>query len=140
MVAILSPRFELLLLPVIIESACFLIIKKEDRLLYKSTLLYLSIAALSLFVLIVSQSFAQSSVDAAGIYKKSCASCHKLDGKGGPMNSPDFTAKEWQAKHKDEELIQIITNGQKMMPAFKQRLKAEEIKALVGDVIRKFAK
>jgi cytochrome c5 len=140
MIAILSPRFELVLLPVIIETACFLTTKKEDHSLHKSIPLYLSIAVLSLLVLIVSHSFAQSSVDAAGIYKKSCASCHKLDGKGGPMNSPDFTAKDWQAKHKDEELIQIITNGQKMMPAFKQRLKAEEIKALVGDVIRKFAK
>ncbi len=106
----------------------------------KPITLILSLLATGLLSLVVTQSFAQSESDAAGAYKKMCAACHKLDGKGGPMKTPDFTDKEWQAKHKDEELIQIITNGQKMMPAFKQRLKAEEIKALVGDVIRKFAK
>jgi mono/diheme cytochrome c family protein len=105
--------------------------------LRKSITLFLLLLAICLLSLIVTQSFAQS--DAAGVYKKMCASCHKLDGKGGPMKTPDFTAKEWQAKHNDEELTQVITNGQKMMPAFKQRLKAEEIKVLVSDVIRKFA-
>jgi mono/diheme cytochrome c family protein len=108
--------------------------------LRKSITLYFSLLAIGLLSLIVTQSFGQSEPDAAGIFKQMCAPCHKLDGKGGPMKTPDFTTKEWQAKHKDAELIQIITNGQNMMPAFKQRLKAEEIKALVSDVIRKFAK
>ncbi len=106
----------------------------------KSITLVFSLFAICLLSLIVTQSYAQSESGAAGVYKKMCAACHKPDGKGGPMKTPDFTAKEWQDKHNDEELIQIITNGQKMMPAFKQRLKAEEIKALVSDVIRKFAK
>ncbi len=105
----------------------------------KSIALYLSIMAICLLVLIVSQSFAQSESNATAVYKKMCAMCHKLDGKGGPMKTPDFTTKEWQAKHTDNELIQIISNGQKTMPAFKQRLKEEEIKALVSDVLRKFA-
>jgi mono/diheme cytochrome c family protein len=107
--------------------------------LRKTQLLFHLIGGAILLVLIVTQSLAQSGVDAAGIFKKSCAPCHKADGKGGPMKTPDFTSKDWQSKHKDPELISIITNGEKMMPAFGQRLKPEEIKALVTDVIRKFA-
>lgn len=105
----------------------------------KPITLYLSFLSICLLALIVTQSLAQSESDAAAIYKKMCAPCHKLDGKGGPMNTPDFTSKEWQTKHKDDELIQVVTSGQKMMPAFGQRLKAEEIKALISKVIRKFA-
>jgi mono/diheme cytochrome c family protein len=89
---------------------------------------------------IVSNLLAQSGTDAAGIYKKNCAMCHKPDGTGGPMKTPDFTSKEWQSKHKDQELITIITNGEKMMPPYGTKLKPAEIKAVVTDVIRKFAK
>jgi mono/diheme cytochrome c family protein len=93
----------------------------------------------AVFVVAISVS-AQSGVDAPGIWKKSCAPCHKLDGKGGPMKTPDMTSKEWQTKRTDEQMIKVITNGEKMMPKFEGKLKPEEIKALVTEVIRKMAK
>jgi hypothetical protein len=56
------------------------------------------------------------------------------------MKTPDMTSKEWQGKFTDAELISVISKGEKMMPKFENRLKPEEIKALVSDVVRKFAK
>jgi mono/diheme cytochrome c family protein len=100
-----------------------------------------AIAMAMVFVLtVVGISVSAQGVDAAGLWKKNCAPCHKPDGKGGPMKTPDMTSKEWQGKFTDAELISVISKGEKMMPKFENRLKPEEIKALVSDVVRKFAK
>jgi mono/diheme cytochrome c family protein len=78
--------------------------------------------------------------DLQGIYKKKCAMCHKADGKGyAAMKTPDFTSKEWQASRTDEQLIETMTKGKAPMPGFESQLKPEEIKALVTDIVRKFA-
>jgi len=86
---------------------------------------------------------AEDNPDAVALFKKNCAMCHKADGKGyEAMHSPDFTSKEWQASKTDEELIASVTNGKKdkgTMPPFGEKLKPEEIKMLVTDVVRKFA-
>jgi|SwirhirootsSR2_FD_contig_31_5177647_length_524_multi_3_in_0_out_0_1 mono/diheme cytochrome c family protein len=86
---------------------------------------------------------AEDNPDAAALFKKNCVMCHKADGKGyEAMHSPDFTSKEWQASKTDEELIASVTNGKKdkgTMPPFGEKLKPEEIKLLVTDVVRKFA-
>jgi mono/diheme cytochrome c family protein len=100
----------------------------------------LGFAIASVFVLtVVGMSVSAQGVDAPALWKKTCAPCHKLDGKGGPMKTPDMTRKEWQSKHSDAQLISVITSGEKMMPKFENKLKPEEIKALVSEVIRKFA-
>jgi mono/diheme cytochrome c family protein len=66
--------------------------------------------------------------------------CHKADGTGyAAMKTPDFTNKEWQASRTDEQMIETITKGKKPMPAFEAQLKAEQIKLMVTDVVRKFA-
>jgi len=76
----------------------------------------------------------------ADLYKKKCAMCHKADGKGyASMKTPDFTSKEWQDSKKDEELIETVSKGKPPMPAFEKQLKPEEIKAIITDVVRKFA-
>jgi len=67
-----------------------------------------------------------------------CAPCHGKAGKGdGPAAAGfnprprDFTdAKFWQERT-DQQLIESITNGKNMMPAFGSQLKPEQIKALV---------
>src|SRR2546427_8441962 len=93
--------------------------------------------------LLVSKLSAEDKPDAAALFKKNCAMCHKADGKGyAAMHTPDFTDKEWQASKKDEELIESITNGKKdkgTMPPFDKKLSPDEIKLLVTDVVRKFA-
>ncbi len=57
------------------------------------------------------------------IYKKKCQRCHgETGGKG------IFGAKNLQISHmKYEDIISLITNGKKPMPAFKSRLTSEEI-------------
>lgn len=79
-------------------------------------------------------------IDARAIYNKNCAVCHKADGKGDrSMKTPDFTDKEWQAQHPDEDFIEAVTKGKGTMPPFEKKMKPEEIKAVIAEVIRKFA-
>jgi mono/diheme cytochrome c family protein len=94
---------------------------------------------LCLSLLPVSGLLADDAPDVAAIYKKKCAMCHKADGKGYPaMKAPDFTDKEWQKSRTDDQMIEVIAKGKAPMPGFEKQLKAEEIKLLVTDVVRKF--
>lgn len=68
-----------------------------------------------------------------------CAHCHGDDGKadtekGKEKGARDLTNKKWQAAHDDARLEKSITNGKGKMPGFKDKLSAEEIKALVAEV------
>lgn len=82
-------------------------------------------------------------IDAQELFKKHCVICHGEDGKGKTdlgegLGARDFTDKEFQDSITDEKIIEQIENGteEKMFP-FKDKLTAEEIKALVP-VIRAF--
>lgn len=57
------------------------------------------------------------------IYKKKCQRCHgETGGKG------IFGAKNLQISHmKYEDIVNIITNGKRPMPAFRTKLSPEEI-------------
>jgi mono/diheme cytochrome c family protein len=84
--------------------------------------------------------------EAKPIFQKNCIPCHGADGKGNKAISPkmpDFTDAKWQAKEKDEELVTSITNGigqgKGSMPAWKGKLKDEEIQGLVA-YVRTYAK
>jgi cytochrome c oxidase cbb3-type subunit 3 len=75
------------------------------------------------------------------VAKPSCAGCHGADGKGKPAfkDIPDFTNAAWQAKETDAELIETIKNGHKPMPAYKDKLSDDQVKALVA-YVRQFAR
>ena len=84
-------------------------------------------------------------IDAQGLYEKHCVICHGDDGKGKTdlgegLEARDFTDKSFQDSITDEGIIDQITNGtpERMFP-FKDKLTAEEMKALVP-VIRAFGK
>ena len=89
-----------------------------------------------------------TTIDAAALFNNDtapkCASCHGADGKGIPAmkasvkDLPDFTNAAWQRKATDPEMIETIKNGHKPMPAYKDKLTEDQIKALVA-YIRKFA-
>jgi len=74
-------------------------------------------------------------IDYKKIFKNECQKCHERDGKGTKrgkkLGVPDFTDAKWQASVTDEQLIKIITNGKKKMPAQKNNLSPEEIKEMV---------
>jgi cytochrome c oxidase cbb3-type subunit 3 len=60
--------------------------------------------------------------------------CHGADGKGfAALKTPNFTDPKWQSSIKDREMRKVIENGKKgtAMPAFGDKLKDEQISALV---------
>jgi cbb3-type cytochrome c oxidase subunit III len=75
-----------------------------------------------------------AAADAAQLFKSKCSMCHGVDGKGfSAIHTPDFTSPKWQASMTNKEITTVITNGKKgtAMPAFGNKLKSEEIQALV---------
>ena len=77
--------------------------------------------------------------DAAANWKTKCAACHAPDGKGKKaLGTTDYTSADVQAKFTDEAMIKTITNGvtegSHKMPAFKDKLCADEITALLAHI------
>ena len=77
--------------------------------------------------------------DAAAIYSAKCAKCHGSDGTGvekyKKKGVKDFTDAKWQKSRSDAQFTASVNNGKgEVMPAWKAKLSAEEIKALVGFV------
>ncbi len=73
--------------------------------------------------------------EAQALFKKDCAMCHGADGSaqtpmGKSLKIPDLHSAAVQQKS-DAELKTIISDGKGKMPAYKNKLKAEEIKDLV---------
>ena len=76
------------------------------------------------------------------VYAQNCMICHKESGKGGrlslggkSLNVEDLTEAKF-VKATDEKLIGYVTNGieDEGMPAFKDKLTAAEIKAVIDHV------
>lgn len=81
--------------------------------------------------------------DGAAVYKAKCATCHGADGKGQSpmgkkMNLRDLGSPEVQ-KQTDQQLYDWTAVGKGKMPAYKDKLTNDEIKALVVHM-RTFAK
>ena len=83
---------------------------------------------------------ATAQIDGKELYTESCQICHKDTGKGGPttvdgkkIKPADLTAGH-SKKHSDDDLVKDIQEGSPDdgMPAFKEKLKPEEIRAIVG--------
>jgi mono/diheme cytochrome c family protein len=72
------------------------------------------------------------------LYKTNCAKCHRENGTGGKItveskmiNPENLTADKFKNRP-DEKLIEYITDGNdEGMPAFKDKLKPDEIKEVV---------
>ena len=71
--------------------------------------------------------------DAAADYKAKCQMCHGPDGKGTPTGTK-MGAHDWHSpevmKMTDAQISEVITNGKAKMPAYKEKLSADQIKAL----------
>lgn len=66
---------------------------------------------------------AMPAIPGASTFKKYCTACHGADGKMGLNGAKDLTASALT----QEERVQIITNGRKLMAPYKSILSAEEI-------------
>jgi cytochrome c6 len=77
--------------------------------------------------------------EAPELWKAKCKGCHGEDGKaqtkiGQKEKVADLTTSEWQAKHSDQDIRTVITEGSKdnkKMKPFKDKLSTEEIDALI---------
>ncbi|HEX5888899.1 MAG TPA: cytochrome c [Pyrinomonadaceae bacterium] len=77
-------------------------------------------------------------------YAKNCEGCHGPEGQGGlakvdnkQIKVPSLHA-EHAIKHTDAEITDFITNGHEEMPAFKDKLRPEEVTELVRFVRKTF--
>ena len=70
-------------------------------------------------------------------YAKNCEACHGPNAEGGVVKINDKQLKvpslkaDHAIKHTDAEMVDYITNGHEAMPAFKDKLNAQEINDLV---------
>lgn len=78
---------------------------------------------------------------ATDIWKAKCKSCHAESGNGDTREGrkhkvPDMSAAEWQAKHSDAEIKDVIANGvnDTKMKAYKDKYSDAEIDALVRHI------
>ena len=76
----------------------------------------------------------------AAVFAQMCARCHGADGrastpKGRAVGATDLTSKNWTPNA--ERDTRIVNRGKEAMPAFKAKLKPEEIDAVVS-YIRRF--
>lgn len=81
---------------------------------------------------------AQQPADAAALYARQCASCHGATGAPNPVmvrslgTIPDFTDARRMAAQPDSVLEAAIAGGKgRNMPAYRSRLTADQIRALV---------
>src|SRR5260370_41344157 len=79
------------------------------------------------------------------VYMKNCKECHGEKGGGGPVKLEDGTRlkvpslREGHAlRHPDSDFLKQITKGGDGMPAFKDKLKPEEIDDLVRFIRHEF--
>ena len=87
-------------------------------------------------LILIAAPAAVAAADGAAIYKARCASCHGPDGGGmTPMGKSlklrDLRSSDVQ-KQTDAELHTLTADGKGKMPAYKARLSAAEITALVA--------
>lgn len=91
-----------------------------------------TVRMIATFTLSCAAAFGQ---DAAATYKTKCQMCHGADGAGSTpagqkLGTRSFKAPE-VAKETDAEMANIIENGKNKMPKYGDKLKKDEIEALV---------
>ena len=77
-------------------------------------------------------------------FQKHCEACHGPDATGGlvkvdnkQIKVPSLKA-EHAIKHTDDQITKMITNGEEEMPAFKDKMSAQEIQQMVRFVRKEF--
>ncbi|MEO8378722.1 MAG: cytochrome c [Acidobacteriota bacterium] len=95
----------------------------------------LAALTLSVLVLVPAALAGGGGPDGSAIYKSKCAMCHGPDGAGQTTMGKNLKLRDLRAadvqKLTDKELSTVITNGKGKMPAYKGKLAAADIDALV---------
>jgi len=80
--------------------------------------------------------YPKDKVDARGLFVENCTTCHGQDGRartfhGWLVGAQNLTDPKWQADTTDEQIIDAIKTGPRVMPAFEKKLSPAEMDALV---------
>jgi len=71
----------------------------------------------------------------ADLYKSKCAACHGVNGSGDTPAGKKLEVRDLRSadvqKQSDAELNAVIANGKKKMPAYSDKLSAQQIQDLV---------
>lgn len=75
---------------------------------------------------------AASAADGKALYEAKCAMCHGKDGVAKPMakGSRSFNDPEYQKAESADSIAALVTAGKGKMPAYADKLKDEEIRAI----------
>jgi mono/diheme cytochrome c family protein len=100
--------------------------------------------ALAVFFFAIAANFSAASApayaappDGKALYAVKCAMCHGSTGTAAEMwakkGAPNFNDAAWQKTRTDEALVKAVEDGNpaKMMPSYKDKMTADEIKAIV---------
>ena len=97
--------------------------------------------AIAILLLAVNAAAAPAATpDGAKLFAAKCATCHGKDGKGSAAMAKMYKLKDpavlnlTASKETEAGLVKIIANGEEKMPAFKGKLKEDEIAAVASYV------
>ena len=87
-------------------------------------------------IALVSVPVAQAA-DGKALFEGKCAMCHGKDGVAKPMakGSANFNDAKWQGATKADAIVTVIADGKGKMKGYKDKMSAEEIKA-VADYVK----
>ena len=107
----------------------------------QGTISRLNFAVLALGLIL--PGIAQAQGDAANIFKTNCVLCHGANGSGATTAGKALKAKDLRSpevqKQTNAALIKVINEGKGKMPAFADRIEADDMKKLVA-YVRQLAK
>jgi mono/diheme cytochrome c family protein len=99
--------------------------------------LALAVASSASFGLVHMEPETANNQTGKGLFQTKCATCHGPDGAGSKLgrriNVPDLRSSKVQGQS-DTVLKQIISDGQKNMPAFRSTLNKVEIDSLIHHI------
>lgn len=80
---------------------------------------------------------AEASGPGQALYERDCAMCHGMDGEAARIGrgAVDLNDPDWQKRTSVEQIVEVVAEGRGQMPAWKNRLSEEEIRA-VADYVR----
>ena len=97
----------------------------------------LTVLLSALAVIAIASAPSAQAADGKALYDAKCAMCHGKDGVAKPMakGSANLNDPKYQEAHTADQLVAVIEAGKGKMPAYKDKLKPEEIKA-VADYVK----
>jgi len=83
-------------------------------------------------LLVAAASLALAGEDGKALYDSKCAMCHGKDGVAKPMakGARNLNAADFQKEATTDSISKVIAEGKGKMPAYKEKLSADQVKAV----------